>query len=111
MKKLLFASLLTALAVSSEASEPGQRAQMPIDALVADEVTATRIAEAILAPIYGENILVEQQPLIANLVGDVWQINGTILPHSFGRRIHIEISKRDGRVLQVTLGRHHDSAM
>jgi hypothetical protein len=113
MKKILFVLLLAALPVSSAASgQPAQvPVQVPINNIVADETTAIRIAEAILAPIYGERILAKQRPLIANLVGDVWQINGTMRPFAFGARIHVEISKRDGRILQVTLGQHHDSAL
>src|SRR5262245_29702002 len=97
MKKVLFVLLLAALPVSSAASDLGGPAQVPLQVpiveIVPDEVTAIRIAEAILVPIYGERILAKQRPLIANLVGDVWKVSGTMDRYKFGARIYVEISK------------------
>jgi hypothetical protein len=110
--RLLLASVsfLMILGVSA----PGQ----DVDALVAthgvvpDEVTALRVAEAVLIGAYGEHAVAQQQPLTANLFQEVWWINGSPPPHSFGRgKMHVEISSRDGRILVLRFGGRGDSSM
>lgn len=76
-----------------------------VDGYVPDEKTATKVAEAILLPIYGESVL-QQRPYIAELQGDtVWVIEGTLAPGYDGGTAHIEIRKKDCTVLKLTHGK------
>jgi hypothetical protein len=50
----------------------------PRNGYVPDEKTAIRIAEAVLSPIYGEDVIVHERPFRATLNGDVWIVTGTL---------------------------------
>ena len=74
--------------------------------VVADEETASRIAEAILSPVYGEKAIREQQPYQVTLKGGEWTVDGTAAPPGhFGGRFHIVILQVDGRLLEIGYGR------
>jgi hypothetical protein len=109
MRSLLASvSLLMILGVPATGQELDARAAA--NGAVPDEVTALRIAEAVLVGAYGEHAVAQQQPLTANLFQEIWWINGTLSAHSFGRKMHIEISKRDGRILVLAFGRRANSS-
>jgi len=76
----------------------------PPNGFVPDERTATRIAEAVWIPIWGEQSVLGEKPFVATLKGDTWTVRGTLKPAVFGGVAEAEISKRDGRILRVAHG-------
>lgn len=76
---------------------------VPPNGFVPDETTATRIAEAVWIPIWGEQSVSGEKPFVATLNGDVWTVRGT-LKAGPGGVAEAEISKRDGRILRVAHG-------
>ncbi|OJJ14853.1 hypothetical protein BKI52_40570 [marine bacterium AO1-C] len=72
---------------------------------VPDAKTASRIAEAISVPIYGEGIY-DQQPFQITLEADsIWHIKGTFNKSGFGGVVHVKIRKADAKVLYVMHGK------
>jgi len=83
---------------------------VPPNGFVPDSLTAVRIAEAVLSPIYSAELLNSERPFQATLSGDTWTVEGST-PHVHPGRDYIggvavvEISKADGRILRVSHGR------
>lgn len=71
---------------------------------VPNEETAVKVAEAILYPIYGEDIY-RQRPFIATLENEIWVIEGSLPKGMKGGVAYIEIQKKDCKVLKVTHGK------
>ena len=76
---------------------------------VPDAKTASRIAEAISVPIYGDGIY-DQQPFQITLEADsIWHIKGTFKDPLFGYRaggvVHVKVRKSDAKVLYVMHGK------
>lgn len=69
--------------------------------LVPDEVTATKIAEAIWLPIYGEQIY-NEKPYRAFSKDSIWIVKGTLKGNMVGGVAYIEILKKNAKVLKVT---------
>lgn len=65
--------------------------------------TVVKIAEAIWAPIYGEEIE-DEKPFTATLNNDVWT-KGSKPFNMLGGVAEIEISKKDSRILGVSHGK------
>ena len=72
---------------------------------VPDKITATRIAEAVLTPIYGENRIKNQHPLTATLRQGVWTVKGSIPKGLKGGVAIVELSKEDARIIRVSHGK------
>lgn len=72
--------------------------------MVPDSETAIKIAEAVWLPLYGEGIY-DEKPFIAELVGKVWIVKGTLPEGKVGGVVEIEISKEDGKIIRVTHGK------
>ena len=78
---------------------------VPPNGFVPDAATASRIAEAVWIPIYGESKIAAEKPFKATLKGDVWTVTGKDLPkNTVGGVAEADISKRDGRILRVIHG-------
>ena len=73
----------------------------PANGYVPDELTAVKIAEAILTPIYGD-IVLNRRPFTAVLKEDIWNVEGSLPPGAVGGIPEIEISKDSGAILRVT---------
>jgi hypothetical protein len=71
---------------------------LPGAGIVPDADTAKRIAESVWIPIYGEEKIASQQPLIAELKSNVWLVSGS--PES-EPALFAFILQRDGRILSV----------
>ena len=89
---------------------PAPHSYVPPEGFVPDSATATRIAEAVWIPIYGEKHIRDERPYVARLNGDVWRVVGSFPPAPpgqmwLGGRALVEISKRDGRILRVSHGK------
>ena len=85
-----------------------QSTYMPPDGYVPDDATAIKIAKAVLVPVYGEDQIVSQEPLIATLREGIWFVRGTFKASgagSVGGVAEIEISKRDGTILRMIHGK------
>lgn len=78
---------------------------VPKNGFVPDATTASRIAEAVWIPIYGEKVISSEKPFKVTLRGDVWTVTGKDLPPGWnGGVAEADISKRDGRILRVIHG-------
>ncbi|SRR6266498_1424815 len=82
----------------------------PAEGYVPDKKTAIRIAEAVLTPIYGEELVRKERPYTATLTNDVWFVEGTLRKGILGAPVsggvaEVEISKKDGCVLRVSHGK------
>ena len=75
------------------------------DGYVPDAVTAIRIAEAVLAPLYGEEKIKSERPFKATLKKDVWIVEGSLPEGWKGGVAVVEISKKDGRIYRVSHGK------
>lgn len=75
---------------------------VPTDGFVPDARTAERIAEAVLLPIYGQQTINEQRPLVAELRKDAWVVTGTLKDQHLGGVAIVELAKADGRILRVS---------
>lgn len=78
---------------------------MPPQGVVPDTVTAVRIAEAVLSPIYGEDQINSQQPFKAVLKNGVWTVEGTLPEDARGGVAEIDISQKSGAILRISHGR------
>jgi hypothetical protein len=63
--------------------------------------TAVKIAEAVLIPIYGEEIY-KERPFTAEKSGDTWIVKGSLPEGYAGGVAEVEISMSDGKILKVT---------
>ena len=96
--------LIPLIGFLSFSGKPQDTGYTPKDGFVPDKETAIRIAEVILAPIYGDAIK-EQKPLNVELKNDsVWVVTGT-LNSDLGGVAHIEIRKSDCKILHVEHGK------
>jgi hypothetical protein len=80
---------------------------LPEEGFVPNAETATRIAEAVCIPIYGERNIVEQRPFIAKLHDGRWFVSGS-RPDDInlnGGLAEVVISKKDGCILSVSHGK------
>jgi hypothetical protein len=61
---------------------PSRRAQAqsytPKDGFGPDPITAVKIAEAVLIPVYGKEKIESERPFKAVLENGVWAVNGTL---------------------------------
>lgn len=77
--------------------------------LVPTELVATQIAEAVLVPIYGKDVL-KQRPFKVRDENGYWIIDGVLKTTKPGTVViggvaHIEIRKRDGSIQNVIHGK------
>lgn len=110
MKKILFVTLAIALLFTPFiVSAQEKHSYKPKDGYVSDEITAIKIAEAVLTPIYGEKVINEEKPFKTELKDGVWIVEGTLhCPEGqrcIGGVVVIEISKDDGKILRVSHGK------
>ena len=77
---------------------------LPTAGMVPDSLTAARVAEAILIPIYGKAVVNAQRPFVARLADSVWIVEGYIPPDRIGGVATVEIGRRDGRIIRVIHG-------
>lgn len=100
--------LLTLLVFTSFTVWAYDTKNLPKKGFIPDSVTAVKIAEAILVPIYGKEVL-KQRPFKSNLQGDIWKIEGTfhqIKGHlRLGGVASLEIKKSTGQILKVIHGK------
>jgi len=101
---LAFAVVAAAGAHARAGSQESLHSYVPPEGYVPDAATATRIAEAVLVPIYGARQIQSEQPLRATLRGNVWEVTGHLPAGRLGGIAVVEIAKRDARILRVSHG-------
>ncbi len=87
------------------ASAQRPHSYIPASGFVPDSATATRIAEAVLIPVYGQEQVAAERPLFCALSGGVWTCRGRLAAGKVGGVAEVQISKRDARILRMTHGR------
>jgi len=107
MSKLLALAILALAGLATAAQQPATPGYVPPNGFVPDSATATRIAEAVWIPIYGEQHILSERPFVATLDHDVWTVTGTLgrAPAGMvrvGGTAVARIAKLDGRILFVT---------
>jgi len=80
-----------------------QRGYVPPRGFVPDAKTAVAIARAVLIPVYGEDTIRGEEPLIANRHGEEWYVDGTLqcAPHCLGGTVFVAISARTGAIITM----------
>jgi hypothetical protein len=111
MKTTTWATGILALSIALAAFTQSYK---PEAGYVPDSDTAIRIAEAVLAPVYGKNQIESERPFGARLKNGVWTVSGTLhcagakdSPSAYctGGVAVVEISKDDGRILSMIHGK------
>jgi hypothetical protein len=90
--------------VLSAQTVEGKHSVLSSAGFVPDEVTATRIAEAVWIPIYGRKQIEEERPFVATLSNGVWTVTGTLPEGYVGGTAVAEISKESGCILRISHG-------
>jgi uncharacterized lipoprotein NlpE involved in copper resistance len=73
------------------------------DCLVENEETAVRVAEAILFERYGQNKIEDEKPYTVEVKSDsIWVLDGALNQIGYGGTFHIEISSKNGKIIEVT---------
>jgi hypothetical protein len=109
MKKTLISLFLSTFLFSSAVfAQFGKDSYKPANGYVPDEITALKIAEAVLIPIYGEKQVGQEKPLKAELKEDIWVVEGSMYCPDWALCkagvAQVKISKDDGTILSVTHG-------
>jgi hypothetical protein len=106
-----WAVLACTVLVASELLGQGYK---PASGYVPDSKTAVKIAEAVLAPIYGEKQIESERPFTATLKDGVWTVTGTlrcpdgkggITTSCDGGVAEVRISRDDARILYMMHGK------
>lgn len=101
----IIVGLLLCLQVGATAQPPGRSTSIPPkNGYVPDEQTAVKIAEAILMPIFGTELVTGERPFHGHLEGNIWIIEGT-LHTELGGVAMVKIQRSDGRVVSVVHGK------
>jgi NTF2 fold immunity protein len=96
---------VTAIAHSQAQQGPSVR---PKDGFVPNAETASKVGEAVLLPVYGEEKILSERPFKATLQGDVWSVEGTLHcegpPDTIckGGTALVKLSKTSGQILFMT---------
>jgi hypothetical protein len=101
---------IVALCALVAASNPalarhGDPVFVPENGFVPDAETATKVAEIILARIYGADEIALERPWVTTLTDGTWTVKGTLPKGLLGGSAEIDISKKDGAVLYLSHGR------
>jgi hypothetical protein len=92
-------------AATAQAAGPEENKVKPVSGFIPDQATATRVAEAILIPIYGLERVESERPFSAHLTGNIWKVEGHLADGVDGGVASVWIDKRDGRILRVSHGK------
>ena len=78
---------------------------LPKYGYVADSERAIMIALEVWEPIYGKDHIAEEKPYRAQLLNDVWTVEGSLPDGWNGGVAIVEIAKVDGEILRVSHGK------
>lgn len=85
-------------------SEAGETTFVPDSGFVADSATAIALARVYLVAVVGSDAVREQEPLSANLTGDVWTVVGHLPPNFVGGVARLRLARRTGAVVGLVQG-------
>jgi len=106
LKSILLVATFVVVTGTGMATSESSDSYIPPKGFVPDAITASRIAEAVWIPIYGEKQIAAEKPFKVTLRGNIWTVTGKDLPpNSAGGVAEADISKRDGRILRVIHGK------
>ena len=109
--KMTLALTMLAIVPQSVLGQSTQSASAP--AKVPDAATAVKLAEKVLASVYGRKTIEAEEPFEASLYGSIWHVGGTLYcgkDRSFkgvqceGGVAMADIRQSDGRVLKTGHG-------
>ena len=106
MRSMIALVVLLLLPRLCNAQKASPKGWVPPHGFVPDSATAVRIAVAVWIPIYGERLIMSEQPFVATLKNGVWSVTGS-LPHvpdstyQVGGTAVARIAQRDARILLV----------
>jgi hypothetical protein len=72
----------------------------PSRVMVPNEAVAIGIAEAVLVPVFGEQVK-RHRPFTAELKDSVWWVKGSVLSHRFGGAPVVVIQMKDARIVDL----------
>jgi hypothetical protein len=100
------ASTFLLILISSVSMFPDDKHSVKVsEGFVPNHETAIKIAEAVLVPIYGTDVVAKEQPFMAVLKGNHWIVQGS-LPSGFkGGVALVEIDKSNGCIYRITHGK------
>jgi hypothetical protein len=107
--------LLTTLALGTASgvvfAQKGKLGIVPKEGFVPDAATAKAIAEAVLTPVLGKEMVASERPFRATLRKDIWIVMGSVScegapagAHCPGGSAEVHIRRRDGSVILMTHG-------
>jgi hypothetical protein len=105
ISKAIFILILAMAVLNVRADNANEHSYIPDAGFVPDEITAIRIAEAVLIPIYGEASISAEKPFKATLNDGVWTVTGSLPRNKLGGVAIAQISKKDGRIERVSHGK------
>lgn len=82
-----------------------QKRPEPALGFIPDKATAVQVAEAILVPIYGKQMVESERPFSAILKGNTWKVEGYLAPGVDGGVSEVWLDRRDGKILRVSQGK------
>lgn len=100
MRNTLVLGLLFAF-LAAVAFGQSSNSRFPKAGAVPDEATAIKIAEAVLLPVYGEDLINKERPLHARYDKGIWTVYGTLPPHTLGGTVMVRMRKKDGKILEI----------
>lgn len=77
----------------------------PDDGVIADSISAVKIAEIVLSKIYGEKQIRREKPFTALLIEGYWIIYGNLPKGYAGGVAEIFINKSNGEVIYISHGK------
>ena len=106
MRSVITLVVLLLLPRLSHAQKSSPESYVPPHGFVPDSATAVRIAVAVWIPIYGERLIMSEQPFVATLKDGVWTVTGSLprVPdprYQVGGTAVARIAQRDARILLV----------
>lgn len=95
------------LAFSQGQGVPAANGFVPKEGFVPNSAVAVQIAEVVLTPVYGHDMVMSERPYTATLEEGTWVVigtvpcvpRGTVCPGGAGE---VWISKSDGRIMYMT---------
>ncbi len=112
MGKFVLALSIAVCASSFTRSQSGvlspQGFMIPKEGFVPTADVAIQIAEAVLAPVYGKDVVDSERPFHAALKGDLWVVIGTVPCEGAplgavcpGGNAEVRVSKKTGRIIYM----------
>lgn len=93
--------LVVASQIAGAQSSSSRRPSVePRFGFVPDSITAIRVGEAVLTPIWGEKDVESSRPFSAQLMKGVWWVRG-VRKGNLGGPMEVDIARKDGRILRI----------